>query len=368
MELIRIVDGIAEVKSFFSLNETIKMPESEWEVISKYKYMLDYDALAEMAWHYLDSCHPGMTDLLKDYVAAEMVCQIRMAEEYSRDGTDEDFMVPAIDEAFERTMRHLDNIYEELKSNDWAPKQFFEDFDRFRNSVDEEECVKLGFDYSNYFYADKINDLTGVEILDVGYSEDNQAYFFRCKNEDLAVLKDKAEEICEMVEKLEECDVALGLRRSDNESEPAEMMLVLGLDDDQRDCEGCDNCDECADFFSKFLSLLPLILDKGIKNLDRNNPNQRTAILTKSELEEVIGSTIIGAENFFDASADLFTRFRAKKSGPHPWRCITPIFESVIMAFDKHKQPFFQFVFDEAFMREFICCEDLSEFTFGVDY
>ena len=70
------------------------------------------------------------------------------------------------------------------------------------------------FNYSNRFYRDQITELTGVEFADVGYSEDNRAYFFCCGKEDLEVLAGEAEEISAMVEECEGREIALGLNPS----------------------------------------------------------------------------------------------------------------------------------------------------------
>ena len=241
-----------------------------------------------------------------------------------------------------------------------------DELDEYKEEYEDEEgCEKVCFDYSNRFYKDKITELTGVEFADVASSEDNCVYFFYCGKEDLEVLAGKADEICAMVEDLEGCAIAFGIDPNGDEVHPAALLLALVVDGCACDYEGCEEDEE--DSFNDMLSFLPLIFTKSVKKLDANNPSQRTVELTKREVEEAIGVTIEGAENFFNATADCLIRFEAEKALPDGVFCRVSVFESVIGAFDKHKQPFIQFIFSEPFMEEFICCEGLERFRFGMD-
>lgn len=129
MELIGVKDGVAEVKTFWKLNETISMSESCWNLLREYIPMLEYDFLTQVARDYLDNIHPDMTDLMKDWIAGEMMCQIHAVE-----GVDgEDLFDKMMEPAAEIALDYLQSSFETIKDSPDCiyPKEFFDDFEAY---------------------------------------------------------------------------------------------------------------------------------------------------------------------------------------------------------------------------------------------
>lgn len=92
---------------------------------------------------------------------------------------------------------------------------------------------KVGFDYSNRYYIDKISELTGVKFEQVAYAEsagNAVVYYFYCKRETAEILKSKAADIKQMVEELEGCTITVTVFDSGIETDPAVLVLTLVLD------------------------------------------------------------------------------------------------------------------------------------------